>query len=389
MKQFLLFLIIISSLINFAACSSGNNSALISHPALVAVDSTNDRLFVIENEKVLVALTASTRSEIGTEPLVDDETNTTIQDLLPITPTNMAAISVGSTTRLFITGTQANSAGTQVTNQILVLDFDGTTLGEASLSPITVDDGDSTTDDTDNVLGGLRVDATNSRLYVTDTSLATLFTYSTSDGTAAVATLTIAGSPNRMSLDGTHLYVANSSSTAVEEVITVVNTTDFSTTQISLGVPTNDISVLSNDTGTVLLAKQSNEQKVLVETVDTSTFASASAIAAGDSSVSNGFIDSTAGITGSVGQIVLAKDSSGVLYGYCPQSDGNIEILTIEADLSSFIGTENETSTSLLNGIDVYVNSSNIGQFIYMAATGSGDLVYNEVGSPDDIGATF
>lgn len=372
----------------FAACSSGNNSALISHPVLVAVDSTNDRLFIIENERVFTALTASTRSEIGTEPLVNDDTNTTVQDLLPITPTNMAAITVGSTTRLFITGTQANSAGTQVTNQILVLDFDGTTLGAAAFSPITVDDGDTTTDETDDVLGGLRVDTTNSRLYVTDTSLATLFTYSTSDGTTAAASLAIAGSPNRMSLDGTHLYVANSSSTTSEEVITVVSTADFSITQIALNVPTNDISVLSNDTGTVMLAKQSNEQKVLVETVDTSTFASSAAIAAGDTSVSAGFIDSTAGITGSVGQIILAKDSSGVLYGYCPQGDGNIEILTISADLSSFIGTEHDTSTSLLNGIDVYVDTSNIGQFVYMAATGTGDLVYNEVGSTD-IGATF
>lgn len=383
------FTLLIIFILITTACGGGDSSGLISHPTLVAVDSTNDRLFVIENEGVLTILIASTREKIGEEPIVNDDTNTALQDILPVTPTNLAVATVGTLSRLFITGSQTNADGVRVLNQILVLDFDGTTLSESSLSPLTVDDGDATTDETDDVLADIQVDATNARLYVSDTSASFLFTYSTNDGVTAAATLAIAGSPHRMSLDGNHLYIANTSSVEAEENITVVNTTDFSTTQIAMGVPTNDVSVVSNDTGTVLLVKQSNEQKIFVQTVDTSTFASSSSITAGDSSVSTGFIDSSAGITGSMGQIILAKSSDGTLYGYAPQADGNIEILTISSDLSSFIGTTNDTTTSLLEGIDIYVDTNGIGQIVYMAATGSGNIVYNEVGTPDDINAVF
>lgn len=367
----------------FISCGSGTTDSILGSPLWVAVDSTNDRLFVLEKESVFFAFTASTQETLGDQPLVDDETETTIHTLLPSAPTGMVVTDVSGISRLFITGAQDDENGNALLNDVLVLDFDGTTITEASFSPIVVEDDDATTDDTDDILGGLKVDADNNRLYVTNATTGSLFTYSLIDGSIGATTLAIAGAPNKMSLDGNRLYVANSTDTSADQLITVVNTDDFTTTTVDLGIPTDDISVLSNNTGTVLLAKHSGEQLVMVMSVDTGTFADALAISNGDETVSDGAISPTAGITSAVGSVLLAKDSEEAFYGYAPQADGNIEILTIESDLSSFTGSANETSTSLLKGMDVLVDSSGVGEIVYMAASGTSDVLFVEVGSTD------
>ncbi len=373
----------ISVVFYLTACGSGGTDSVFEQPQLVAVDSTNDRLFVLEDEGILFALTASTQESIGDQPLVNDETQTEIFDLLPPTPTGMTAMASGSSSRLFITGLMANVDGDSVLNQILVLDFDGTTFTEADFSPITVGDGDDATDNTGDILGGMEVDEDNSQIYVTNTSRAQLLVFNTSDGSQVGTAIAIMGVPNRMSLDGNRLYVANSDDDEANQLITVVNTDDLSTTQIDLDAPLDDISVVSTDSGTLLLAKQSNAQRVFVQEVDATTLAAATDIAAGDDSVSEGEINSTLGITGSVGGIIGSKDSSGNLYGYVPQSDGNVVILNISSDLSSFTATENETVIRIFESIDLLVDSSGNGQFVFMTASGTGDLLFVQVGSDD------
>lgn len=381
MKFFSKFFLSLVALLT--ACGSGDVDSVFEQPQLVAVDSTNDRLFVLEDEGILFALTASTQESIGDQPLVNDETQTDIFDLLPATPTTMTAMSDGSNSRLFITGLQANDDGDSVLNQILVLDFDGTTFTEADFSPITVGDGDDTTDNTGDLLGGLEVDEGMSRIYITNSSLSQLLVFNTDDGSQVGAAIAVTGIPNRMSLDDNRLYVANSDDDEANQVITVVNTDDLSTTQIDLDAPLDDISVVSTDSGTLLLAKQSNAQRVFVQEVDTATFAASTDIPAGDDSVSEGEINSTLGITGSVGGIVATKDSSGNFYGYVPQSDGNVVILNMATDLSSFTATENETVLRIFESLDLLVDSSGNGQFIFMTASGTGDLLFVQVGSDD------
>lgn len=378
-KYFLLIFLILG----LAACSSGSGEDFFVEPRLAAVDSTNDRLFVLENNGALQLFNASAREEIGEQPLVNEDNLTSIHALLPSSPSNLAVITTGSISRLFITGGQNNTDGEGVLNQILVLDYDGTTLSEASFSPITVVDSDDATDNTNDILGGLEIDTTNSRLYVTNTTLGALFIYSTTDGSEVRASLDIDGSPNKMSLDGDHLYVANSTSTAADQVITVINTTDFTTTEIDLDIPTNDISVISNGTGTVMLAKLSTLQRVFVRTIDTTTFASSTAIPAGDSSVTAGEINTDTGITASIGGVLLAKDSTGIIYGYVPQSDGQIEYLTVLADLSSFTASVEASISEIAASPCLYTNSDGTGITVYIPASGTGDLLYSEIGSTD------
>lgn len=363
------------------SCGSSSVSELFNEPRLLAVDSTNDRLFVLENDQILILLTASTREKVGTQPMVNDERLTDIQSLLPSSPTHMVAESLGGSTRLFITGVQADAAGDQVTNQILVLDYDGTNLTEAAFSPIIVEDGAADTIDTNNILGGMLLEQDNDRLYVTDATAGALYILTASDGSAAAAPLAIAGTPNAISLDDNHLYVANNTATAANQLVTVVNTDDFSTTTIDLDIPTDDIAVATVASGTILLAKQSNLQKVMIRTVDTTTFVTATAIPVGDTSAANGEITSAGGISSSVGILSLLADDAGTPYGYVPQSDGNITLISFASGLGSFTATTLSTVTKVLSSIDRYNPADGSTDVVYMTASSSGDLVFTDLGS--------
>lgn len=373
--------LLVAILLILPTCGTNVQEGIYDEPTLIAVDSDNNRLFVLEKNGKLFILDAATRNGIGSQPAVDEDHETAIHDLLPYSPTDMAVLDIGGTSRLFISGTQEDDNGNSVFNRLLVLDFDGTTLSAASFSPVIISDGDDETTDTDNLIGGLQVDRNNAQLYVTDSSLGALYILNGNDGSEASASIAVTGTPNKMSLDGGRLYVANSTDTEDDEVITVVNTDDWTATEIDLDVATDDIAVLSNDNGTAILAKQQGQQRVFVRTVDTATYAASTAISVGDSSAEDGQMTSGNGISGAVGRILLTKNSSGTIYGYVPQADGNIALVTISPDLSSFTVTSLSTATDVLNGIDVLLDSNNNGQTVYIAASGSGDLVYTEVGS--------
>ncbi|MDO8520347.1 MAG: hypothetical protein Q7T11_09355 [Deltaproteobacteria bacterium] len=368
------------------ACGDNAPDEKFDRPTLVAVDSTNDRLFVLEKEGVLSILTASDREEIGDQPFVDKDHEETIHDLLPSSPIHLDVVASGSTSRLFITGSEQDSDGNAVFNQILALDFDGTTLSAASFSPIAFSDGDDATTESDNMPGGLLADSDNDRLYVTDATGGRLYIFSTETGAEAAASLAIAGNPNRMGLADGRLYVANATDTDADQVVTVVNTTDFSTTTIDLDAATDGIAAASNASGTVILARQANGRGVLIRTVDTTTFASVSAVPVSDSSAESGQLTSGAGISSLAGDVLLAE-SDGVLFGYAPQTDGKITRIDFAADLSSFTAETLSTATKILAGGDLY-SSGGDDITLFMAARGTGDLVFTDIGS-EEVGATF
>lgn len=366
------------------ACGSNNDSGIFDEPATLAIDSDNNRIFILEKNGVLTILRASDRADIGDVPFVDNKTLEDIHTLLPTSPTNVEALNIGSnTTRLFISGGQTSGSGTQVQNRILVLDFDGTNLEEASFSPIELDDGDSTTDDTDNVIGGLLVNPDNSRLYATDSSDGALYIFNTSTGEQAASPMAIAGIPNDMTLDEGRLYVANSTTTEANQLITVVNIDDLSSTTIDLDVPVDAISVETVSGGTVMLAKVSGVPRALIVEVDTTTYASATAIPAGTSGLDDGEINSGNGVSATIGDVQMIKDDAGNLYGYAAQSNGVITLINFPSTLANFTLDELETVTDVITDIDVLLFGDGSGSVIYMTAVSSGDLVFADVGSSD------
>ncbi|MBX7148602.1 hypothetical protein K1X76_05905 [bacterium] len=372
-------LTLLSTFLFFTACAGSGGDGIFLEPASLAVDSTNSRVFVLENEGRLIAVDATNQDDIGDQPRISRKRNADIHDLLPSSPAHTAVYSDGTTSRLFISGAIANDEGNLVTNRITVLDFDGTTFSISGISPITVDDGNDGTTDTDDVLGDLVVDQANGLLYVSNVSNGNLFVYNTSDGTEDVAAIAIGGEPNQMSLDNDRLYIANTSTVEAEQVITVVNTVDNSLTEIDLDAPTSDVSVSTNDAGTIMLATQSSGgQKVFVRLVDTATYAASTAISAGDDSAQDGELVSGLGLTSTVGGVIVVSNGTS-LFGYVGQADGDAAFISFANDLSSFTTTSLISSTSVLEQPVVYADGST-DAIVYMLATSSGDLVWVDAG---------
>lgn len=361
-------------------CAGSGGSGIFAAPNQIAVDSTNNRLFIAQSTQELFALIASTLNSIGDQPIVKEDRNEAIFALLPSVVTNLGVFSTGSTSRLFIMGAFLNDSGNTVLNRIRVLDFNGTDFSEASFSPIDLSDGDSSTDETDNSFSDLVIDQGNSLIYVTDTSAGMLYVLSASDGSTTTGPLAISGNPQGMSLDSGRLYVCNSSSTDVDQVITVFDVSDFSSTTIVLDVPCEIIAVQSNSSGTVLMVKRYDTQVVLIRSVDTSTFADSSPIPTSTSGINDGQLTSGLGITSSIAGIVLTKDSNGLIYAYLSELDGNIQYLIFQSDLSSFSLETLSTSVTNITKGSLLLDSSDNGSTAFLVAE-SGALISIEVGT--------
>lgn len=328
-------------------CGTSASTNIFSAVHQVAVDGTNDRAFFPQTPRELFAVVASTLEGIGDQPLVSEDQNTTVFDLMPSVVTGIAVYGDGTTSRLFILGEQTDEDGNTVFNRVLVLEFDGTTISTADFSPITLSDGDESTDETDNSFAAIHVDPDNALVYVTDATAGKLYVLDATDGTTAAGPFDIAGTPQGMSLADGHLYVCNSSDKEAEQVITVFSIPDFSTTTIDVNAPCRILSVKSGNGGTVLLVKRSDAQRVLIRAVNTATFAEATAIASGTEGIADGELSSGAGITSSVNDLVTVRTSDGELFAYLPEVDGNIQFVDFASDLSSF--TLETISTTVLN----------------------------------------
>lgn len=374
-KIFLLILVTIA----IVSCSDNNGSNDYNELNQIAIDTTNDRLFLSQSPGEMFVLTASTGESLSEdEPFVTENNDATTHALLPSVASHLGVYATGATSRLFIMGGFDDGAGTTVFNQILVLEFDGTSFAETAFSPITISDGDDATDETNNSFADLLVDQTNGLVFVTDTGSGLLYVFNAADGTRPVAPMAIAGAPQGLALDNNYLYVCNTSATADEDVITVVDLTDYSTTQIDLDIPCDRLSVLSVSGGTVILVKNSDVPEIYIHTVDTATHAASAAIASASSDYASGLLTSESGIESNIADLVLIEGTDGLVYGYLSELDGNIEFLTFASDLSSY---SIETISTLVSNITygVPVTGHDLVYFI----TETGALMDITVGEED------
>jgi hypothetical protein len=203
-----------------------------------------------------------------------------------------------------------------------------------------------------------------------------------SDGTEVLPTIPIPGTPTKLSLTGNYLFIANVSSVPANQVVSVVNTTNQAVTTINLGVPIDNVSASTNSSGVVLLAKQALLQRVLVMNVDTTTYASASPIPSGSSAAANGEVNATAGLTGPINNILLTQTSSGTMYGYIVQNNGNIGVLNIVPALTSYTLANTISTGAYINqGMDSVKDSNNNDLTVYIVSSGDREVVYTTVGS--------
>lgn len=367
-------------LVGLTACSSSNGFGTFLSANLVAVDSTNDRVFILQNQGTLFALTASTQVAIGDQPLIDEEEDSLFA-LIPSSVSNMAATSNSTSSSLFMQGAIADESSNLVLNRIRVLSFNGSEFSEAAFSPIILSDGDDATDESDNSFSDMVIDSDNGVLYITDSSAGLLYGISISDGSQTMTPVVIAGTPQGLSYDNGRLYVCNSSSVEIEQVVTVFDVTDFTIpTTIDLDTPCRELQAVSNSNGTVLFAKSSNSQVVLIHTVDTTTYAASSAIASATAGISDGGLIAGAGISSTVRTISPAVDANQI-FAYLGEQDGNIGFISVAIDLGSF--AFQTTSTSVTSYSDQAALISNgVTSLIYMTAE-SGAVAVITTGTTD------
>lgn len=368
----------------FSACV-GTNLGVYTGTNQVAVDTENDRLFVSQPDGVLYTLTASNRQSLpagSDQPFVSEDLNATASELLPSIVTRMAAFANGTTTLLYAMGAYDDGSGSLVFNRIRVFSFDGASISEASISPVVLDDGDAAADETDNSFADMLIDQDNDLVFVTDATTGQLHVLNAATGAQALAPITIAGRPQGLALDGDRLYVCNSSAVEAEQVITVINLVDFSTTTIDVDAPCNRIAVAtSSASGTAMLVRRSDTPVVLIRKVDTATYATSTAIDTTTTDFSSGTISSSLGISSTINDMVLVANTDGTLRGYLSEQDGNLEFITITSDATSY--ALETISTAALNITEgEALTAAGVGSQVFFVAE-SGNLVVIEVGSTD------
>lgn len=371
--KFLKSILVAVLLLSQLNCSSSSSQGAFLAPRSLAIDSTTDRLFVYESGQLMLVYTASTQEGLGNQPVISNsDDDATLRALLPESVTQMVAYNVDATnTRLFFLGQSTQSStGSSVTNQLTVLNFDGSTFTADDLSPIVLSDGDSGTTDTDNSFYDMVLDQENGLVYVSDTSAGVVHVISATDGTVAAGPLTVAGSPSGLSLNDSRLYVCNVSSTTAEQVITVFDVSDYSSTTIDVGEPCGQIKVVSNDLLTVFLANITDRTRVLIQQVDTSTYDSSTDVSvqsaseiggdgflSGDESLTVGDETNSGGLTSAVNGLLLYATSSSV-FGYVGQADGTIQFLAIDSEDNSYSSQSLLTSVTLLSDSKSFANGT-------------------------------
>lgn len=372
------------------ACSGGNNgSNNFNQLVLTAVDSTNDRIFIMEQDRVFSILTASTLNDFVDQPLVDEDHLIPIYNILPTEPTFMEVQAIDTSSRIFIYGATSDD----VTNQITVLDFDGTNLTIADFSPISV--GDSET----NIFNGMEINPDTDELYITIASIPSLFVISTTTG-EEVEELALNGSPQNLHLDADQLYIANASTQDDQKGIMVIDTTnDPLVVDDLLTINPNDdrdiapifkVNVLSFGNTMAVLAQDADRQIVYVKELANNTLSDIAITLDSDEEDSDidgnnqgldGELNTGNGISSSVGDIVLAISDDDNLFGYVPQSDGRFQELTFSSDLSSFSSRNLSTGNLNMQSGSVFNDPDGLRSTVYFASPGADNLVYIRTGN--------
>lgn len=387
---------IVVYLLCFAACGGSDADNILAHPASLAIDSSNSRMVVFdETAAAFSVVSTSANTVVAEQALIDKNHNTTLFDYLTAAPVDAAVIpspASSTTSRVFVLGGFSDpTSGEHVDNRVVVFDYDGSTVSMPSFSPVKVEDDDATTDDDGNVLASIAADTTTGRFFVANKTLTELFIHSTSDGSEdASSPIDVTGTPGRMLIDPDlrRLFIASTSETAGEMVVTTLNLDNFADkTEITLDFPVRDLAVASTGIGTVLAVLPADDARIDIYQINTTSFDSVTAIGAGSvgntsetSSTSDGSSQETV-ITGVLAQVELARASDDTLFAYATQSDGNLFVVEIAADLASFTSFALETGNTLQNGISSLKDTTTGDTTdIYAASPQSGLVIRADIG---------
>lgn len=350
-----------------AACPGGEGPNVLIFPFIVTIDSSQNRVFVIDNSGNRLNLVNAVDDQLLTkgdnEPLLSDEDPI----LYPIFPTNAAVADMGgSVSRIFVIG--SNQSPTQ---QISVLDYPGgETLSSAPISPIDVPAASSV-----DLLVGLAVDPGQNLLFVTNASTGMLHFFNTTTGLEDPASpLFLGGQPARMAIDLNSglLAVADGASS----MVTFVDLNDLSMplAVLDVGVMVRSLGMATNQNGSVLFlsGELTNVAKAfLLNRADLS--ASAQIFELTPPSPTDPIPDPLF-ITGSLNLIAAGNLTDGRMAAFYTQSSGDLLILDLSQDLGTL--SPNVTIIQAVSGEGIAGLGNGLGQLtkVYFASPSSGIL---------------
>ncbi len=347
-------------LVPLLSCKNANNrEEILLHPALLAIDSTNDRAIVVDqNDNTLSIVTTSDDQVIDDEPILDSADT----QVLPALPQAVLAINMGSSvTRIFVSGNASD---------LVVFDFDGTTLSQTAFSPITV--GSASSD----FIGGLTYDATNGRIFASNATDGKVYVFDVDDGTAiANSPITVSGKPRGLAFDATlnRVAVSNADSTSVA----FINTSDLTAavTSLSVGVTTHDVALASNANGSVLFFVSENANTAGAYLVNTSDVSTSTLLGNLLEPVGpNDALPSPNILTGDLVRIKAASLSTDILKAFITQSSGDIAILEVPADLSTMVPAITTVGAASAEGLDILLDDNSDASKVYYASPGTGNI---------------
>lgn len=347
-------------------CTNKAEQDLLLFPAIVAIDSLNNRVFVIDNQ--LNGLNLVDPSNNSVLEVDKDRGLLTSENpqLLPSFPNSGAVVPMaGGVSRIFVIGGNSGPL-----NQITVLDYvGGDKIQSAPISPIAVP-GSST-----DTLSGIAVDLVQGQVYVSNATTGLVYIFDINTGLEnADSPVPISGIPGRLSYDPVTALLAVSN--GGNDTVSFIDTLDLAGPIITLdvGLSTRDVGLVSNAAGTVLFlsgSQQNTAQVYQLNLADLSTSTMLFQITAPLPTVP---LPNPNFLTGTLNQVKAGNLSNGQMAGFFTQSSGDLLVLELTQDLNTLTPTLVSVGAVSGEGIDVLLNSSGQATTVYYASPGVGAL---------------
>jgi hypothetical protein len=347
-------------------CSGNDENDLLLFPAIVAIDSNLNRVFVVDNEFNGMNLIDPLIDEAITfgedTPLLDGED----EQLLPLFPANAAVATLpGGVSRLFVVG-----GGVAPMNQVTVLNFDDVNLlTRAAFSPIEVA---GTPED---FLPGLAVDPEQGFLFVSNSASGQVHVYLIETGVeVAGSPINVGGIPGRMNFDPVTglVVVANAGATTVS----FIDSDDLSlpVQTLDVGMNSRDAAVASNGGGTALFVNGSQQNLARVFRLNVANLAASIQIFELAPNAPDVPIPDPNFVPGTLNYAKAAPLSDGRIAGFFTMSTGDLVELDLSPDLTTLTPAITLVGAISAEGLDIYVNSAGQATKVYYASPGVGTL---------------
>lgn len=347
-------------------CTTKSDVDLLLFPAIVAIDSTNQRVFVIDNQlNGLNLVDALNNSVFEVGP---DQGLLTSEDpqLLPSFPNDGVAIDMpGGVSRIFVIG-----GNTGPLNQIAVLDYDSSNgLNLAPISPIAVP-GSST-----DTLAGIALNPLQGLVYVTNATTGQVYAFDVQTGLEDPdSPVPLSGIPGQLSFDPVTGLLAVSN--AGNDQVSFINTLDLTgpIQTLDVGVLTRDVALASNGFGTVLFLDGSQDNSAQVYVLNLADLASSPMIFEVSPPLPTDPFPDPNLLSGTLNQVVAGNLSNGQMAGYFTQSSGDLLALNLNQDLTVLTPAIVTVGAVTGEGIDLFLDGSGQAVTVFYASPGVGTL---------------